>query len=380
MIERVQKRRLELLNLPQHDLSRDRIVAALDKLEKGNPTIAVCDKEELDILTRLLGDSDKAKGRFYELGRQICPELKDITSDREDDVREKLAHHRSVLLVAAGLQTGVTLQHLVVSVQNVFRDLGADPAMHGLVLHAHPNDSAAWTSVRNSFGGRRNPALLALWLTYLPSVSPFAEEFELLRVGQNEWFEGFPKAREVWEQRIAWLNTSGGGAARDPVPVSPLFAATEVTLRRTSIYGSLNDRHLLPAMGAALTEALERQKTDGSPEWVQIDLLNALRSYFDGLLHAALIRWVSPQRAWWGTANDCVALIDELRGRFFNDDWPLLLCELLLAAAQGKVPDAGVELLLGYAEEDEARLTDEARGYLELAVLLVKNLWRPAAA
>jgi hypothetical protein len=129
-------------------------------------------------------------------------------------------------------------------------------------------------------------------------------------------------------------------------------------------------------MGAALSESLDQHQFDGSPEWVQIDLPNAFRSYFDGLLHAVLLRWVTPQRAWWGTPNDCVSLIDELRGRFFGtDDWPFLLCELLLAAAHGKVPDEGVAQLLSYAEVDGNTVRDDrTRDLLELAVILVENL------
>ena len=125
--------------------------------------------------------------------------------------------------------------------------------------------------------------------------------------------------------------------------------------------------------------ALERHTSDSKPEWVQFDLPNALRSYFDGLIHASIIRWLTPERAWWGRDdNACVALLSELEGRF-EEDWRLLLPELLLAAAQGKIPDSGVRHLIDKAE---TRLSDETSrqwprdmlDYVDLGLTLVRQL------
>ena len=128
-----------------------------------------------------------------------------------------------------------------------------------------------------------------------------------------------------------------------------------------------------------MQEALEQNTSERTPEWVQFDLPNALRSYFDGLIHAAIIRWLTPERAWWGQDdNACVALLSELEGRF-EGDWKLLLPELLLAAAHGKIPDSGVRHLIARAE---SRLSADASeqwprellDYVELGLMLVRKL------
>jgi hypothetical protein len=145
-----------------------------------------------------------------------------------------------------------------------------------------------------------------------------------------------------------------------------------VDLRRTSLYGELDDRHTLVAVGAAMQEAIQRNTSDGAPDWVQFDLPNALRSYFDGLIHASILRWLTPERAWWGASrNDSVALIGDLQSRF-EEDWKLLLPELLLAAAQGKVPDEGFDLLM---DEGEGVLRNgdwpaDVLDFVELGVIL----------
>ena len=174
-----------------------------------------------------------------------------------------------------------------------------------------------------------------------------------------------------------WLRPDGLG---ELTPFnSPLWSPTSVELRRTSLYGSLDDRHTLVAVGAAMQAALVRSTTERTPEWIQFDLPNAIRSYFDGLIHAAIIRWLTPERAWWGHDNNaCVALLSELEGRF-EEDWRLLLPELLLAAAQGKIPDSGVQHLIDKAEtqlncETSQQWPRDVLDYVELGLTLVKKV------
>ena len=117
----------------------------------------------------------------------------------------------------------------------------------------------------------------------------------------------------------------------------------------------------------------------GAPEWNRIDLPNAFRSYFDGILHCSILRWSSPQRVWWGGPNTCRSLIEELKGRFGRrSDWQVLLPELLLAAALGKVPDEGVEVLLAEANvvlgAREEGWPDEVLAFVDLGRLLVENV------
>ena len=325
-----------LRSLPDRDPSRGRILKSLNAVGAGKPTVVVCDREEVQVLNRILKQIDGQRGtieeshlsyviddasecaedkmdardqkwseaekRFLSVANTLCSSVRDIAvASPNHGFGNRLDSHRSVLLVVAGLQRGVTLQHLVVSVQDSFKKRGISPEMRGLVVHAHPRDQLSWDSVRNSFraeGG--NSHLLALWLTYLPQISPFRQEYEVLNVAPDEWFAGSRNGRTsaLLSSRRAWLDPNISDAIEPPN--SPLLSPVRMELRRTSLYGDLDDRHTVVAVGAAMQEELQRYVHAGTPEWVRFDLLNALRSYFDGLIHVAILRWLTPERGWWG--------------------------------------------------------------------------------
>ena len=351
----VENRIDELKALPSRDGARSEIVAALEAVQGGNPTVAVCDPEEIRVLREMTGTDLDAGNLMLLAAQEVCPTVKSVVMSSDGTgFGDELEGHTSVLLIVAGLLTGVTLQHLVVSVQDHYRSRDITPEMHGIVIHAHPADREAWSSVRNSFRDDNGATrLLALWLTYLPQESPLEAELDVLSYALSEadpdrFTNARPGVKGLWENRLKWL--SPDISDNFIPPTSPLWSPQPVDLRLTSLYGDLDDRHTLIAVGAAMQEALQQKTSDGAPEWVQFDLPNAFRSYFDGLIHVAILRWVTPQRGWWGyDENECVALIGELQGRF-PEDWKLLLPELLLAAAQGKVPENGVDFLLNQAD------------------------------
>ncbi|MCW3047302.1 MAG: hypothetical protein JWO74_1586 [Solirubrobacterales bacterium] len=366
--DRVEKRLAELAALPQRDPARETVAAALQSVRAVRPTVVMCDHEEVKTLAEAIrlepvkGGERRtmeeatalAEERFLQAATAVCSTIERLVVVERDlsahDLAARLGADTSFALLVAGLQTGVTLQHLMVEIQDAAQ---AEPRICALVLHAHPHDSASWRSVRNTFGGGQKSALLALWLTYLPARSPFGEEHQLLMSVQDAWLdETRLGARAAWEQRMAWTRPDRPETEASPVVPSPLWSPVSMKLRRTSRYGDLDDRRVVAAMGSALSQSIDRHDRDGAPEWVQVDLPNAFRSYFDALLHVSLLRWVAPSRAWWGSPNECVSLIDELAGRFSRsvEDWRLLLAELLMAAALGKVPEEGVNVLLSYAQ------------------------------
>lgn len=378
-LSRLIRDRLNGLNsLPARDRSRPEIEQALRALQRGRPTLAVCDAEEMRVLTDTTRSAETAKRSMLSAAKEVCPSVESLAIvSHEPTSGEVLGGHTSVLLVTAGLLTGVTLQHLVVSVQDLFRRRGVSPEMHGIVLHAHPERRETWSSVRNSFRDDSGTTrLLSLWLTYLPQPSPFEEEYKVLSELRLDGVTNLrPGTAPLLQERLSWLNPDSAG---HDLPASPLWSPTRIELRRTSLYGDLNDRHAFVAVGAAMQAALQRATSDGAPEWIQFDLPNALRSYFDGLIHVSILRWVTPQRAWWGhDRHDCVALIGELEGRF-PDDWKFLLPELLLAAAQGKVPDEGVRFLLSQAETQLSASTweDDVLDFVDLGRAIAEN-FRP---
>ena len=375
-------RQVEVLeNPPTSSRSLSRVSETLTSIREGESTIAVCDRSDLAVLEILLEDADMARERVLRAARTVCPTIRSLIDGEALPIAD-LEGHTSVLLVVTGLRTGVTLQRLMVSVQDRYRERGDDPSMHGLVLHANPPDRRAWRSLQNTFRGRdRRTRLLALWLTHVPEKSPLEEEYELLGRAKEDWFKT-GSVLNLLERRREWLRPEG---SHKPTPFnSPFWSPTSVELRRTSLYGSLDDRHTLVAVAAAMQSALEHHTAEGRPQWIQFDLPNALRSYFDGVIHVAIIRSLAPEHAWWGPDdNACVALLSELEGRF-EEDWKLLLPELLLAAAQGKVPHSGVRHLIEKADDQLGGGTTQqwprdVLDYVELGLTLVRELVPPAA-
>ena len=374
--ELVERRINELKELPVRDRDRQEIAEAIQAVRDGQPTAAVCAREHLSLFRPVDGDDDAARDQVLMIAQSVCPTVQSVFVDDEFNAMDSCASAEvALLLVAPGVQSGATLQQLVVRVQNAYQQLGTPPEMHGLVIHAHPADRQTWRALRNTFRGRSGAArLLALWLTYLPRTSPFEDEFRVLNQVQDEWLDGtIDGTGSLWQERLAWLQPDANAVG---LPQSPLWSPEPQKLRLTSLYGNLDDRHVLVAVGAAMQATLLRRTDEEVPEWVRFDLPNAFRSYFDGIIHASILRWTEPARAWWGVDdNECEALIGELKGRS-DDDWKFLLPEFLLSAAQGKVPQVGVDALLV-----EARTQSESKSwplevlrFVELGRILVERL------
>ncbi len=372
----VERRISELDALPDRDRDREEIADALQAVRDGQPTAAVCGREQLPIFRPVGGDDEAAKDQVLAIAQSVCPTVESVFVDDELNAASSCASSQaSLLLVVPGVRSGATLQQLVVRVQDACRELGTPPEMHGLAIHAHPADRQTWRALRNTFRGRSGAArLLALWLTYLPRTSPFYDEFRVLSQVQDQWLQGSIDGTEaLWRERLAWLEPDADAAEPQP---SPFWSPARQQLRLTSFYGNLDDRHVLVAVGAAMQSALLRRVDQEVPEWVRFDLPNAFRSYFDGILHASILRWTAPARAWWGAdGNECEALIGELRGRF-EDDWRFLLPELLLAASQGKIPQAGVDALLVEARMQlvSGSWPPDVLRFVELGRILVEKL------
>ena len=123
-----------------------------------------------------------------------------------------------------------------------------------------------------------------------------------------------------------------------------------------------------------------RARQQGAPYWAQFDLRRVLRSYFDGLIHACILRWCEPQEAWWGPdSSDCCDLLQQLES--LNFDFDLLLPELLLAGAQEKLSEEGVAHVVNSARYRIARNGDSldarTRSHLQLGIGLCELAPRP---
>lgn len=244
------------------------------------------------------------------------------------------AEPAAVLVVALGLRTGVTLHRMFL----VARQRWPSAVHRGLVVHAHPADDRIWASARNTFKDQDGVShLLALWLTYLPLWSPLAEELEFLnRIPATDL------SAAVRSTLLTRRDALGSGRWID----DPLWGPTGPKLQGGSYLGDrLGAQAVLAAVGAAMQSARIRVRGTPGAQAALFDLPRVFRSYFDGLIHVAVLRWSLPGEAWWGASPaDGVQLVDEVRGRMPLQDWTLILPELLFAALQGKLRSDQLDL------------------------------------
>ena len=281
------------------------------------------------------------------------------------DVPEGLlgADSPGVLVLVLGARTGLTCQRMFLTA----RQQWPNTIFRCLVLHAHPDNERLWTSIRNNLtdpdGDKR---LLALWLSHIPSWSPLVRERDTYRAAQEQDIDT-PELQ-------ARLKELQGG----PAPGHTLLGQANPRLRPNSYFGeALRSRETLCAVGSAMQSARIRASQRGAPYWARFDFRRVLRSYFDGLIHACILRWCEPQEAWWGPdGSDCRDLLQQLEGQDF--DFDLLLPELLLAGAQGKLPEEGGAQVVESAKNRIVRkgdsLDERARSHLQLGIDLYE--WR----
>lgn len=299
----------------------------------------------------------------------------------------EFAARNELLVFSLGTVTGWTLRQLLIGVQDAWDDAPppgpGDPQrrVHGLVLHARPPTGREWATISNSYERR----LGALWLTYLPWRSPLDEEDRLLTELKNpndlqlsEPAKSFlrerrgycrPRSRS-WDERVA---REGEMVHADSVfwGLPPLSGRG--TIRNQSLYGY---RIGALAIYAAMGSAVHRRRTHDPvvvPRWRAFEMPAIVRSYYDALIVVAALRWLEPQEIWWGsTEREAINTLSGLVGRTSDDsELMVLVPELLLAAAQGKVPAAAVPTLIALAETHSGSWSPEDKAPIQLGLLLL---------
>ena len=271
-----------------------------------------------------------------------------------------------VLVLVLGARTGLTCQRMFLTARQQWPSAN----FRCMVLHAHPDNERLWASIRNNLtDSDGNKRLLALWLSHIPSWSPLVTERDTYLAAQKQGMNT--------PELLARLDELEGG----PAPGHTLLGRASPQLLAHSYFGQeLGSRETLCAVGSAMQSARIRASQRGAPHWAQFDLRRVLRSYFDGLIHACILRWCEPQEAWWGPdSSDCCNFLQQLEGQDF--DFDLLLPELLLAGAQEKLPEEGVAQVVDSARDRISRngdpLDERTRSHLRLGIDLCELALTP---
>ena len=336
------------------------------ELVASRASVAIFDAKERDLLT-----SDEWQSLTEALSEHefVSGEADWIayTPESDLDVPDSLsADSPGVLVLVLGARTGLTCQRMFLTA----RQQWPNASFRSLILHAHPDNDRLWASIRNNLTDPDgNKRLLALWLSQIPSWSPLVRE-------RDTYFAAQEQDIDTPDLQARLKELHGG-----PAPGHTLLGQANPRLRPHSYFGeALRSRETLCAVGSAMQSARIRASQRGAPYWARFDLRRVLRSYFDGLIHACILRWCEPREAWWGPdSSDCCNLLQQLEGQDF--DFDLLLPELLLAGAQEKLPEEGVAQVVESAKNRIARngdpLDERTRSHLRLGIDLCELALTP---
>jgi hypothetical protein len=298
---------------------------------------------------------------------------------------EVVSDWRRALVFSLGSVTGWNLRQIQLATEDRWAGLHGRE-ISALVIHGRPESFRDWESIGRAFRDR----LRAVWLTYIPSRSPMAEESVHLGAVNAQSLSLSKPAREFLLARRAYCGPRAeltwdewqaefdrGDGAPDPHSVfwgMPPRGTGATHVRTQSNYGYEVDAvTAYAAIGAAMHSARQRAAAD-DPRWRVFEMPAISRAYYDGILLAAILRWCEPQETWWGAnEREAANVMRELIARTGNDeDRKVLFPELLLAAAQGKIPHDAVRVLMSEIPTIAERWDERDRAPVELGMVLAE--------
>lgn len=208
-----------------------------------------------------------------------------------------------------------------------------------------------WTTLQNSF----NRQLYALFTTLLPTASPLRREAVTLSAIRRYIEDAGPDWQVPLETFLAERTRVCEGSSieisRDsPAPYAPLLwglprePEDRATIRQHSLFGhKLGPAAFFGAVGSSVHGERERIAEIRGPVWHLFEMPALLRSYYDVLLLMTMLRWMEPSETWWG--EHAIESVTTLLDRATDDDDAVLIPELLLAAAHGKLPLEAAEVV-----------------------------------
>ena len=336
-------------------------------------------------------------------GIGLDPSIPIVPSDDAEltDKVKQLGPGDDILLFSWGSVTGLTMRHLKQAIAGALASRDDEVGVNAFVVHGRPSSPQEWNAARNQL---RPGELVALWSSYFPWESPLADEIQLLdrasldpttlnadaqtflsqRFQFLQYHSTFIGERDDWSPRFQFQDTDA-----DPTFVFWGMSASglhQKHVRGRSLYGKgLTCMSAYAAIGSAIHYTRNNEKPSAAPKWIMFDMNKLVRSYFDAVIVASVLRWLRPGELWWaGERNDPASnrdsvayLLEQAEGEI--EEQVLLYPELLLASAQGKLPLETRELLVDKVRIGVESWPDDpglevARGATELGLVLQAEL------
>ncbi len=310
-----------------------------------------------------------------------------------------LGDEDAILVFSWGSVTGLTLRRMKLAVADALAAFKKNRTVNGLVFHARPTTPREWSALQNQF----NPGVLEkLWWSCFPWSSPVQEERRLLDRSDINTADLSTAGRDFLDQREKFLMMQAQFVDDDD-DWSPRFGISEghahpehvfwgmsadgihqENVRGRSLYGAdLDCLSAYAAMGAVINYTRHNEQPKAAPRWVMFDMGRIVRSYFDAVITCSVIRWLQPGELWWATDRDEPESVRDSVAFLLDQatepaEQVLLIPEILLASAQGKVPSLAHDIVRNRAEEISSKWPDcpsfnTARGAVEVGLSLLSG-------
>ena len=305
----------------------------------------------------------------------------------------------SVLLFSWGSVTGLTLRNMKLTIADALRDCSRERSVNGLVLQSRSSSPNEWTAQKNQF---RPGILECLWASCFPWQSPLQDENRFLDRADIACATLSESASKFLRLRMRFLGLHASYADQeddwtprfshslgDPHPEHIFWGMSrdnkhQRRVRGRSLYGNeLDCLTAYAAMGSTINYTRLNEHARAAPRWVVFDMGRIVRSYFDAVIICSVIRWLHPGELWWAERDDPESVRESVA--FLLDqsadtqEQVLLVPELLLASAQGKVPVVAHDIVRDRAQEYSSQWPgdpafDLARGAVEVGLQLLDAL------
>jgi len=315
---------------------------------------------------------------FWEaIHDSIAPDVEDVTpfpidADFDDSLIEKVRRAKSILVFQLGTVSGASIQRALVGVQSARGDDDGFK-LNAFVLHARPATRLELKTIRNSFGhAGKQPQMRFGWTSILPDRSPLRDELILLRSITLAYIP--PNVRTFLTKRIELC----GGRYTGETPPPVLWGSkSDSFLTPNAIYGhALGTVATYVAVGSAMSAALAKPE-QMTPELRVFEVASLARSYYDPLILGCMLRWMRPHEIFWGwTGTEATATALHILDRAENLGREILVPEMLLAAAQGKLTREAATATVRVAEgmRTDSETSAETAAILEAGLHLVGDL------
>jgi hypothetical protein len=364
------------LSMDQVITDADFRAALIRRVEELRATENLPSDADLVLVAEHEYKDDRFAGFWQAVHPVIAPHVSETvpfppTGDFSAGLCERVQGAKSILVFALGAVTGGSLQRALVGVQDA-RKGKPGFALHGLVVHARPATSREWRTVENSYRQEgTKPHLHFAWKSLLPDRSPLREEGALIKLDLSESSDLTAEERAFVEERLELCQReirqdADETLAPEDGPTRVLWGTVpeEDRLTPNSLYGQeLDAITTYVAVGSAMAAAMARPESS-VPELRVFDIAAMTRSYYDPIIISCFLRWLRPHEAFWGwteaeAETTAMHIIDRAEGKHRK----LLVPEMLLAAAHGKLPYDARKVVTGVAEQlkgDDEFLSERA--------------------